>query len=58
MRFLYSGYDHVYQGLLDRNPDPTEEEIKYALRNNYCRCTGYVKIIAPGKAGGKDHACR
>ncbi len=30
------------KGLLDRNPDPTEEEIKYALRNNYCRCTGYV----------------
>ncbi len=24
---------------------PTDEEIKYALRNNYCRCTGYVKII-------------
>ncbi|MCR5684090.1 MAG: molybdopterin-dependent oxidoreductase [Lachnospiraceae bacterium] len=25
---------------------PTDEEIRYALRNNYCRCTGYVKIIA------------
>ena len=31
--------------LLDVNKEPTDEEIKYALRNNYCRCTGYVKII-------------
>ena len=30
---------------LDVNKEPTDEEIKYALRNNYCRCTGYVKII-------------
>ena len=41
------------KGLLDRNPDPTEEEIKYALRNNYCRCTGYVKIIAAVKLAAK-----
>ena len=27
------------------NPDPSEAEIAYALRNNICRCTGYVKII-------------
>ena len=55
MRFLYSGYDHVYQGTFDRTTiaDPTEEEIKYALRNNYCRCTGYVKIIAAVKLAAK-----
>ena len=39
--------------LLDKNPDPTEDEIKYALRNNYCRCTGYVKIIAAVKLAAK-----
>ena len=33
------------KALLDVNKEPTDEEIKYALRNNYCRCTGYVKII-------------
>ncbi len=31
--------------LVRRNPDPTEEEVKYAIRGNVCRCTGYKKII-------------
>lgn len=30
--------------LIDQNPDPTGEEVKYAIRNNICRCTGYTKI--------------
>ena len=34
------------KALLDRNPDPSEEEIKKALSRNLCRCTGYRKIIA------------
>jgi carbon-monoxide dehydrogenase small subunit len=33
------------KALLDQNPDPTEEEVKEALRGNICRCTGYVKIV-------------
>ncbi|MCR5760448.1 MAG: selenium-dependent xanthine dehydrogenase [Sphaerochaetaceae bacterium] len=33
------------KGLLDRNASPTEKEIRHAIRNNLCRCTGYVKIV-------------
>jgi aerobic carbon-monoxide dehydrogenase small subunit len=33
------------KALLDRKPDPTEEEIKEGLDGNLCRCTGYVQII-------------
>ena len=33
------------KGLLDGNPAPTREEAAYAIRNNICRCTGYIKII-------------
>jgi carbon-monoxide dehydrogenase small subunit len=31
--------------LLDRNPDPTEEEVRFGLAGNLCRCTGYDKIV-------------
>ena len=31
--------------LLDQNPDPTEEEVKYAIGGNLCRCTGYSKVV-------------
>lgn len=40
--------------LLDRNPDPTEEEIRYALAGNLCRCTGYDKIVRAVQAAGKE----
>ena len=33
------------KALLDTNPNPTEEQIKKAIRGNICRCTGYKKII-------------
>ncbi|MGP1598085.1 selenium-dependent xanthine dehydrogenase [Peptoanaerobacter stomatis] len=33
------------KALIDTNPDPNEDEIKEALKNNICRCTGYKKII-------------
>lgn len=43
--FCIPGMVMCAKGLLDKNPDPTEEEIAFALRTNICRCTGYVKII-------------
>ena len=33
------------KSLLERNPDPSEEEVRYWLAGNLCRCTGYNKII-------------
>jgi carbon-monoxide dehydrogenase small subunit len=33
------------KALLDRNPDPTEREVRFGLAGNLCRCTGYDKIV-------------
>ena len=33
------------RALLERNPDPTEDEVRYWLAGNLCRCTGYHKIV-------------
>ena len=38
--------------LLERNPRPSEEEVKVALQGNICRCTGYVNIIEAVMAAG------
>lgn len=43
--FCIPGMIMATKGLLDKNLNPTTEEIKKALRGNLCRCTGYVKII-------------
>ena len=32
-------------GFLQENPDPSEEEVKFAIGGNLCRCTGYTKVI-------------
>lgn len=46
------------KALLDRNPNPTREQVKQALSGNLCRCTGYVKIVdavlAAAEAMGKE----
>jgi len=48
------GFLVAAKALLDRNPDPTETEIRYALAGNLCRCTGYDKIVRAGQAAAKD----
>ncbi|MBC7132757.1 MAG: (2Fe-2S)-binding protein [Roseovarius sp.] len=39
------GFLVAAKSLLERNPDPTEEDVRYWLAGNLCRCTGYDKII-------------
>jgi len=43
--FCIPGMVLCAKGLLDKNPNPSREEAAFAIRNNICRCTGYVKII-------------
>ena len=39
------GFLVAAKSLLERNPDPTETEVRYWLAGNLCRCTGYDKIV-------------
>ncbi|MGH7769901.1 MAG: (2Fe-2S)-binding protein [Candidatus Binatia bacterium] len=43
--YCTSGMLMMSKALLDENPDPSEEEIRFALSGNLCRCTGYAKIV-------------
>jgi carbon-monoxide dehydrogenase small subunit len=43
--FCTPGFLVAAKALLDGNPDPSEEEARYWLAGNLCRCTGYDKII-------------
>jgi carbon-monoxide dehydrogenase small subunit len=46
------------RALLDRNPDPGEDEISEALVGNLCRCTGYIRILESIKEAAKLQATR
>jgi carbon-monoxide dehydrogenase small subunit len=41
------------KALLDRNPQPTEGEIKESISGNFCRCTGYNKIVTAIQTAGR-----
>ena len=43
--FCTSGMMMSAKALLDKNPDPKEEEIRTSIAGNFCRCTGYVQIV-------------
>jgi len=43
--FCTPGLLMAAKALWDENPNPTEEEVRFAIAGNICRCTGYVKIV-------------
>ncbi len=51
--FCIPGIIMSSKALLDKNPEPSREEIDYALDGNLCRCGGYPKIIAAIEKAGK-----
>jgi carbon-monoxide dehydrogenase small subunit len=50
------GFIMAAKALLDKNPNPTEHEIRYWLAGNLCRCTGYDKIVRAVQDAAKN--CR
>ncbi len=52
--FCTPGMIIVSKALLDKNPDPSEQEIREALAGNICRCTGYTKIVEAVQAAAKE----
>jgi carbon-monoxide dehydrogenase small subunit len=54
--FCTPGFIMMAKALLDENPAPTEDEIRFGIAGNICRCTGYTKIVAAIQAAAKDLA--
>jgi carbon-monoxide dehydrogenase small subunit len=48
--FCTPGFVMAAHALLERNPDPSEEEIRHDLSSNLCMCTGYVQIVEAVKS--------
>jgi carbon-monoxide dehydrogenase small subunit len=44
----------VGKALLERNPDPSEDDIRWAISGNLCRCTGYMNIVKAIQAAARD----
>ena len=43
--FCTPGMIMMAKALLDENPKPTEDEVRFGIAGNICRCTGYTKIV-------------
>ncbi len=52
--YCTSGMLMMVKSLLDEDLNPTEEEIRFALSGNLCRCTGYAKIILAVQDAAKE----
>ena len=52
--FCTPGMIVMAKALLDENPSPTEEEIRFGIAGNICRCTGYTKIVEAIQAAAEE----
>jgi aerobic carbon-monoxide dehydrogenase small subunit len=52
--FCTSGMMLVGAALLEENPDPSDDEVRWAISGNICRCTGYMNIVKAIQAAGAD----
>ena len=46
----------VSSALLEKNPMPTDDDIRWAISGNICRCTGYMNIVKAVQAAAKTNA--
>jgi aerobic carbon-monoxide dehydrogenase small subunit len=56
--YCTSGMLMMSKALLDENPDPSEEDIRFAISGNLCRCTGYAKIVKAVQDAGRELRAR
>jgi carbon-monoxide dehydrogenase small subunit len=54
--FCTPGMMLVGKALLERNPLPSDEDVRWAISGNICRCTGYMNIVKAIQAAGRDMA--
>jgi carbon-monoxide dehydrogenase small subunit len=56
--YCTSGMLMMSKALLDENPDPSDEDIRFALSGNLCRCTGYAKIVKAVQDAARELCAR
>jgi carbon-monoxide dehydrogenase small subunit len=50
--FCTPGMMLVGSALIEQNPNPTDDEVRWAISGNLCRCTGYINIVSAIQAAG------
>ncbi len=51
--FCTPGFLMLAVGVVERNPDISDDDLKHALSSNLCRCTGYQNILKSVRAGAE-----
>ena len=54
--FCTPGMMMVGSALIEKNPDPTDDDVRWAISGNICRCTGYMNIVKAIQAAAKEKA--
>ena len=54
--FCTPGMMLVGVALLEQNPDPTDDDVRWAISGNLCRCTGYMNIVKAIRAAAASPA--